>query len=571
MPTIGNSTNGGFDFSLPYYWNIAPNYDATFTPHVYGRRGVMMGGDFRYLTPKSSGEVEARYLPHDRSFANFLAENEAFYPRLQNLSTDRWAVQARDFTSFEPNFSLRVNYQQVSDDYFLQDFSSNLALLTERQLPQEGELRLSTDNWVFSGLLQRYQTIQPINTTPIDYIYQRLPQLYALGSFDNLFLDSQVRIHGQFDNFYWTKDQWYKPEGPRYYLSPSLVVPFEQPWGFLRPNVDLVQNYYEIRHWYGLPQLEQEFTIPRYGVDAGLFFDRDTHFFSQSLIQTLEPHIYYLNVPYRNQTLVPVYDSAYYIFSFDQLFRKNRFSGLDRIGDTNQLSYAMTTRWLSEKTGTEKASLSVGQIRYFRDRGVKLCQSIFAVCVDNPLVLGYLSPTAESSPVASRGVYHFDPRWSATGDYIWDPHTESTNNANVMLRYQSGVNRFFGMGYTYMVQGDITALPYTIPDLGPLHQASLFYAWPHSEHWSSLGTYSYNIAKGYDMVSFLGIQYDTCCWAVRLLGGRSFSNLGPSGGPAYNTNVYLQIQLKGLGSVGNGSPANLIQVNVPGYMDPFYR
>lgn len=571
LPTIGSSNVGGLDMSLPYYWNMAPNYDATITPHVYGRRGLMMGSQFRYLTPYSAGDMSGQFLPNDKAYRSFLQNNEGQYPFLQNASTDRWAVQLNDVTQFSPNLSFKLNFQQVSDDYYLQDFTSNLAVLTERQLVREGELDYATDHWFFRSMLQSYQTLQPINQTPVSDIYQRLPQLLAIGNYDDLPFNANVNIMGQYDNFDWPNHSVAMPRGPRYYLNPMLSTPYNKPWGFVTPSVEMVTNYYDVKNYYGLLNSTYQRAIPRYSLDGGLFFERDQHLFNQAFIQTLEPRLYYLYVPYHDQTPIPVYDSSYLIFNVDQLFRSNRFSGFDRIGDANQLAYALSTRWLDDESGAERASFSVGQIRYFANRRVTLCQNPLGGCTDNPYVLGYLSPLTAASPIASRAMYHFNRNWFSTGDFVWNPNTHATNNGHIDIHYQPQFNQLVGLGYTYMVIGDITQVGNTLPDVDPLHQITLSYAWPFTDKWSSFGAYSYNISKEYEMMSFLGVQYDNCCWAVRFMGGRSFQNLSPEARPQYNNNVYLQIQLKGLGSVGNSDPANTLMTYLPGYVDTFHR
>ena len=285
---------------------------------------------------------------------------------------------------------------------------------------------------------------------------------------------------------------------------------------------------------------------------------------------TLEPRAFYLNVPYHNQTPVPVYDSAYMIFNNDQLFRTNRFSGFDRIGDANQLAYALTSRWLSEDSGQEKASFSVGQIRYFANRQVQLCYQQEGGCVDSPLMLGYESPVAKSSPIASRATYQLSSAWVMSGDYVWDVYTHATNNGNLNFHYQPATNHIVNFGYSYLVDGNLLQMANNGLQNNALHQATIGYAWPITERWSGLGVYSYNISKSYGMMTFVGLQYDNCCWAMRLIGGRTFKSLSPDSiTPQYNNNVYLQILLKGLGSVASSDPGSTISNYLPGYKNMF--
>lgn len=566
MPMVGYSNVGGVDVALPYYWNIAPNYDATIVPHEYSRRGTMIGGDFRFLTGDSTGIASGHYLPKDRAFNEFLVGNVQAYPNLMGTSNDRWSVMFHENTAITSNLLLNINYQQVSDDYYLQDFSTNLAVMTTNQLLRQGNLTYTTPHWQLKGMAQSYQTLHPINQSAIADIYSRLPQLVANGSYSDLPFHANLNLQGQYDYFRWPNDNIMLPQGPRYNLNPILSFPYLKPWGYVTPSVQLVENYYNVHYIGELQSNTFNRTIPRYSIDSGLLFERSTAQYTQ----TLEPRVFYLNVPYHDQTPVPVYETAYMIFNYDQLFRTNRFSGFDRIGDANQLAYALTTRWLSEENGMEKASFSVGQLRYFSDRRVQLCFQQNGSCVDSPLYLGFVSPLAKSSPIASHTMYHVSPKWTVSGDYVWDVYTRATNNGNLNFHYQPADNHIINLGYSYLVSGNILDVAHDPLLNKPLHQATIGYAWPLTERWSGLGAYSYNISEGYSMMTFAGVQYDSCCWALRLMGGRVFKSLSPSTlTPQYNNNGYLQILLKGLGSVANSGPTSTINSYLPGYRDIF--
>ncbi len=570
IPTIGSSNIGGFDVSLPYYMNLAPNFDATFTPHLYSKRGLMLGGEFRYLNQQSFSQLNVQALPQDNAYKHFLAENTHLYPKLQHESTNRWSLHVTNLTRVTPDLRFRLNYQQVSDNYFLQDFSSNFAILTERQLLREAELVYNLPNWTIRGLLQGYQTLQPVNEPRLDDIYKRLPQIAALGNYDDLPWNANLAIESQFDKFVWTKHAALVPEGERFYINPVLSALQSKPWGFINPAIEMVNNYYALHSYHALPRQTLGHAMFRYHVDSGLVFERQAN---ARLTQTLEPRLFYLNVPYYYQTNIPVFDSGYMIFNTDQLFRTNRFSGFDRIGDTHQLSYALTSRFIQDINGVEQANITVGQIYYFNKRRVTLCQKSFGQCQDNPYTLGYLSPNTTWSPVAARLNYQFNPTWHATMDYVWDVNKRATNNAYVDVRYQTAPNKLIGLGYAYLVMGDITDLPATnlSHQVDPLHQITTTFAWPYNDRWSMLGVYNYNLSKHYDMMAVFGVQYDSCCWAFRLLGGRTFQSLSPYAHPQYNNHIYLQIQLKGIGAAGSSAPTSIISTFLPGYVDSFHR
>ncbi len=601
MPLIGYSNIGGMDLGLPYYWNIAPNQDATFLPHLYTKRGFMAGGEYRFLTSNSSGIFNGTFLPHDTAYADFLHENEGANPALQGNSTNRWSFGILESTSFSPNLHFNASIQRVSDDYYLQDFSTNLALITQRQLLQQADLTYTNDHWIVRGMGQGYQTLHPLNESFISNVYSRLPQVMAQGFYYDLPGGAQFDVVGQYDQFRWPSDPWelvptQMPQGPRLHINPALSLPINKSWAYFTPSAEFVENYYQVQNNLydpnnilypavfnqpffrfstdNLNQKNASFNrfIPRFSMDSGLIFERDTHVFGDAFIQTLEPRLFYLYVPYQNQTLIPVYDSGYMIFNFDQLFRTNRFSGFDRIGDANQLSYAVTTRWLNSESGAERANFSIGLISYFSKRKVTLCQSISGNCLDNPLTFGYTPPNVGLSPIATRGVYYINPAWGLTGDYVWDTATRSTNNSNLNVHYQPNPREIINFGYSYLVNGDTTRVR-GINELqnNALHQATFAYAWPLNDQWSSVGVYSHNISKNYSMMSLGGVQYESCCWAMRLLAGRTFQSLDETFQPRYNSNIYFQILLKGLGSVATSDPASILHTFIPGYDDLFHH
>lgn len=574
MPTFGYTNISGYDFSAPYYWNMAPNYDATIVPHVYSLRGLMMGGEFRYLSKYSSGMLVGNFLPNDQAFGKFLNSNKANYPQLDNLSKNRWSAIWRDQSHLGDRIGMKIDYQKISDDYYLQDFSSNLAVMTENQLLRQGELNYHNDHWFLRGMLQNYQTLQPINQSYIAHLYARQPQVFAQGNYDHLPGNTAFQLIGQFDQFQWTGGQL-APQGPRMHVNPQLAMPWRKSWGYLTPSVELMSNFYQLSNVNtSQGTMSYSVAIPRYSADTGLYFDRDLQMFSHGWQQTLEPRAYYLYVPYQNQTVVPAFESAYMIFNTDYLYRPNRFSGYDRIGDTNQVSYSLTSRLLYGETGEEKLSLTVGQISYFANRQLNLCYSADEQgnCQDSPLALGYLSPTAPSSPIASRVTYALIRNLSLVANYTYDPALGETNNGDFNLHFQPAPEKVIHLGYSYLTNGNLITGMSAPAHQSSLNQASVAYAWPFNEKWGSLAIYSYNLSNSYAMLLFGGLQYDNCCWAVRLLGGRTFQSLEPQTlQPQYNNNVYFQVLLKGLGSASNSDPAMTIQSYLPGLYNVFKR
>lgn len=579
MPLFGHSNVNGFDWAWPYYFNLAPNYDATLIPHWYSKRGLMLQGEYRYLSPEAFGVIHANFLPQDRAFKQFLLENQPLYPQLSDLSSNRWSFQIQERRSITERLLFDLNYQKVSDDYYLQHFSNNLSVLTERQLLREGTLSYRAPHWYLQAQVQRYQTLNPINETPILPAYERLPQLlFTMDANHLLPAYLQFNLNGQFDYFHWPNEDMIGPQGARSHINPVLSLELRNTWMETILGGDWVGNRYDLgnrydfrnNNWFTTDQ-SLSLSVPRIYLDQRLFLERSFTWGHQNWHQVLEPRIYYLYVPYQNQAVIPNFDSAYMIFNYDQLFRKNRFSGFDRIGDTNQLSYALSSSWFNDETGVEKASLSLGQIRYFSKRRVQLCQSPTGYCTDSDLILGYLPPLSRYSPFAARATYSLDQAWQILGDYVFSGGEQGFNSVYMNLHYEPAMNHIVNLGYSYLSNGDQTKVAYSQLEDNALNQASLSYAWPLNDHWSSLGGYSYNLSKHYEMLSFLGVQYDSCCWAIRLLGARTFKSLNPVLEPQYNQNFYLQILLKGLGSVASSDPMSTIQSFLPSYQDPFHH
>ena len=569
MPLVGYSSQGGVNLGTPYYLNLAPNYDATITPQLYTKRGVALGGQFRYLTENTHGDIMANILPNDRAFQQFINDNSTQFPQLIGTSNNRYLAAMHSQSQLTPNLNLLIDFQQVSDDYYLQDFSNTLAVITENQLPRQALLSYSGDIWNVSGLVQSYQTLSPINQTPTSNVYRRLPQLLANGNYNELPAGLVLSINSSFDYFQWpVRQQNIIPEGPRYHINPVIQLPINRLWGFLIPSLSVQENYYDLSNYLGRKQTLNR-TITQTSVDAGLFFEREYTGFNYPMTQTLEPRVYYLYVPFRSQNQIPVFDATNFIFTFDQLFRNNRFSGIDRIGDANQLSYALTSRLLTD-SGAEKMVVGLGQIAYFRNRQVQLCQNFLTPCVDSPITtLGYLSPTSKFSPVVGKLIFNFNRSWLFDSSIAFDPSSRRTNNANARFHYEPQKNQILDFGYSYLVNGDLTQVANQASDNNALHQVRGAFASPLNTNWSSLGAIGYNLSKGYGMTYLLGIQYEDCCWATRLVGGRVFTNLNNSTSARFSNSIYLQILLKGLGTIANSDPTTTISTNIPGYRDLF--
>ncbi len=566
IPSLHYTSQSGFDFQLPYYVNLAPNYDLTLKPQYFSLRGLMLGGQFRYLLPWAHGVIEANYLPSDRVFKKFRLANAAVAPSLLNLNNQRYSLKLSQQLLLPFDWRLDIHYQKVSDDYYLQDFTNNMTRLSTNQLEQRLELYKETYHWTYKLLLQGYQTLSPFNQSVVTDIYTRFPALKIYGEYLKLPASMFITFLAQFDNFQWSGAAT-MPEGNRYHLLPTIGINKQYSWGYIKPVFSLHSTYYTLGK-YNLWQ-NQNFTrvVPIVSIDEGLRFER---MLNKTWLQTLEPRLYYLYVPYKAQGQIPIFDSYIFTSSFNQLFRNNRFSGVDRIGDANHLSFAISSRFLSMVTGVQRLRLSVGGQYRFKTEQVSLCQTFGQTnCSLNTDLPGSVSGAKGFAPLQGEMELAMNSKLSLLGNVAWDIARRQNNNALLSFHYQPRQNHIFNIGYGFYRNGDNVLQTTAVDNLSNLHQIRLAYAWSLNNHWQSIGAYSYNFSHRFPMSYLFGMQYDSCCSAVRLLAGRAYLFYTSTGALTYGNNVYIQFVLKGLGGVGTSSPSAVINNFLPNYQDQF--
>jgi LPS-assembly protein len=567
FPTFAYSTSSGGDFSIPYYLNLAPNYDATITPRLITLRGLMLNGQFRYLTQTSEGMVEGSYLPSDRRFKQFKQEN----PAINYGGNDRGSIHLVNHTTINRHWTSNIDVGNVSDDYYFQDFGNNIAVSTKNQVLRQGQIAYSDQYVNFMGMLQNYQTLHPINTTATSDQYSHVPELVFNAQYPDQLGGFNLGLNSQFDNFMWPVKDSGKTIGYRIFAAPTISRPVNRLAGYFTPTATLMLRHYGLKDQPEFMSDDIDSSIPVLSVDSGLFLERNFHLFHSDFTQTFEPRVFYTYVPYRDQSNIPVFDSGYYIFGYDQLFRTNRFSGFDRIGDTNKVSVGLTTRVLNQYTGQEIVSLSVGESIFFSRRKVMLCTK--PGCMDTSQInLGVINPAERVSPIAGKATVHISKNWSARGSLSWNPNTRQLYNGAYYFHYQPIANHIINLGYSFLRNGGGTLPTQTgasSSQVVNLNQINTGFAWPLNNHWSALGAWGYNISHRYPSTYLFGIQYNSCCWAVRAMAGRFFTHLDSSNNPQFHSSVYIQFLFKGLGTVGSGDPRQVLGANVPGYTDMF--
>lgn len=500
-PRFGTSDESGTEIFIPYYWNIAPNYDATITPRFLERRGVQLQNEFRYLTESHSGTLDAEYLPSDNLFGD-----------------DRSLIRLRHKTDFSRQWRGDLLFAEVSDSEYLEDLGDSLAITSITHLERRADLNYDGD---WGSLLTRVQDFQTVDDTIAagSRPYKRLPQLVynspRIQSWWNI--DQQLRSEWvQFD-----RDD--SVTAARLDIQPTLSRRFERSWGFFEPRVKLRHTQYQLDDQAVGIDDSQSRTVPISTLDGGLFFDKPFTLGKRAFVHTLEPRLFYLYVPFRDQDDIPLFDTGVNNFRFGQLFNDNRFSGGDRIGDANQLTLALTSRLINDLNGQELATLAIGQIRHFRDRRV------------TPFSGGAPDTDNTSDFVAQLDINPTNSL-TLTGEWQWDPDNEESVLSAASLKYRPAPGR--GLNLSYRSRGSA------------LEQTDVSFFWPLSRRWRAVGRWNYSLEENQTLESFAGIEYEQCCWRLSFV-RREFINDDDATNDDTNTAFLIQLELKGLTRVGS--------------------
>ena len=587
-PIFGVGNASGVELGIPFYMNIAPNYDATLTPIYYSKRGVMVQGKICYLTPSSHGIFQTAVLPNDKQFSKFqrdAAGNPNFrsqfgFQSLEDSTNNRYYVSWRDNRSLSRHWSSVIDYADVSDAYFFQDFGNIPEEIAINQLLRQVRADYYSAHWHFDAIAQNYKTLNAVNRPPLATLYSVAPELDLNGEYPNAFGFADIFLHSQVVNYqrqFGALDTRQPIDGTRLLLQPGMSLPFSWLWGYFTPSAQVQMRQYDLSNTLPFEPAHRNFAMPIFNVDTGLYFDRDTHIFGHNYLQTLEPRLFYLYVPFQNQNQLPNFDSSFIPFTYDQLFRVNRFSGNDRLGDANQLSYALTTRTVDMNDGYEKFMASVGQILYFHNRRINICtpaSNAFGITpgCSNQInsSIGVTSDTETFSPVAGKISYHFTPIFSINGETAYDFGTKRIITSNEYVQYNPGYNAIVNFGYSYLRNGDIVGVANGAAS-NDLNQLSVSTSWPIFANWSVVGTFNYNISKKRAQTYLAGLSYNSCCWRLRFVVGRLFTALDQNGNAIFRNTFYVQWQLKGLGNIGTNNISDILTSQITGYHDPFKR
>ena len=551
LPTYGLSSNSGFEYAQPYYLNLAPNYDATITPRILSKRGVQLGAEFRYLQPTYNGVMSGTYLQSDRE------TGEA-----------RWLFSSRHNQVLGGGFTADWDINRVSDDDYFRDFSTiGLNEASRTYLPSTGGVNWASRYIQTRVSASKYQTLQDLDA-PILPQYDKLPELslrasrYNWGGFDTEMDVSAIRFsRPKFQG------QRFGQNGDRLTAYPTISFPVVRSSWYVTPKFGVHATQYQGTERFGgnpnaltdpsMYRRSDSRTLPIGSVDAGMTFERDASLFGKSAVQTLEPRLYYLYVPYRDQSRMPVYDTSLADFSFLQAFQENIYSGgWDRISNANQLTAALTTRWLDADTGFERLSLSAAQRLYFADQRVTLPGETPRENVRSDYLVGATAALTDTLSTELAAQYN--------------PYESQVSRVLASTRWRP--QRLTSVTLSYRYQRDPTTNIGFLP-VGQ-NQVSLAFQWPFTNRIYGIGRIDYSLGRDTPNTfvsdpdqynsritqAIAGLEYKgDCCWTGRVV----FQRYAVAA-QQENTALFFQLELNGLGALGT-DPMGLLSRSISGY------
>lgn len=515
-PIIARGDSTGLEFHLPWYWNIRPNADATITPRLMTKRGTQLQSEWRYRNRQGTWILDHEYLK-DRRYGG----------------RSRHFTQLRQNGTFDTNLTSTIVARRVSDKDYLEDLGDSLQVASITHLEQRADINFDQDNVKALIRLQSFQTVDE-DIAAADRPHRRLPQFKLSAHSERLPLG--LRTSFDYEFVYFDKDD--AVTGTRLDMQPRIDWPVVRDAWFFKPSVSQRFTYYALNNTSPDVGRTRSRNLNTITVDSGLFFDRilDEH----GSVQTLEPRLYYLRVPYEDQSDIPIFDSSKFDFNISQLFRDNRFSGADRVADANQISLALTTRIISGLDGREQFRASLGQIYHF----------------DNRLVTLPLRDEIDkrgTSDIVGEVATTLNDNWSGKGSIRWNPDDEITVRSALSLSYQPHADKVINL--THRVVNDDTRDQKT-------EQIDLSAVWRLNPSWRVAGRWNYSLDADRSIESLLGLEYDSCCWALRLAARRYIADNGED----HDTSLYLQLVLRGLAPLGQNYGA-LLENAILGYQD----
>lgn len=517
-PTIGMTSGGGLEISLPYYFNIAPNRDLTLYPKYIAKRGLQLGLKARYLGETYSGQLTAEGIQD------------------QETHTDRYFFRSQHTQNLSPHVQFGWDVSKASDNDYISDFSRTISGSSQRLLTRNAYIAYADNYWNATARVAKYQLLQDVDD-PIQKPYDRAPQLTLMGA-QRDWHGFDVELTTDFTRFENSGTLPYNENrtlvgGDRAYINTSIAYPFIQPGYFITPKLSFDATSYKLNNMdVGQPK-SLDRTVPTASLDMGMRFEREMSLLGHSLTQTLEPRLFYVRTPYRDQSEFPNFDSGNTDFNFAQIFSENRFVGHDRIGDANQVTTGVVSRFI-ESDGEELLRLAFAQRFYFSD----------------PQVL--LDGTAETIKNSKS-----DMLFAASGQVTPQIHLDSAIQYSQTLNKTVRAN--YGVGWEPAPK-KVLNLSYRLDrSVDVLKQIEISGQWPIFQRWYAVGRVNYSIPDHRIAESLAGFEYQADCWVLRFVAQRM-----PTSSTKTSTSFFMQLELTGFSSIGT-SPIDVLTNNISGY------
>ncbi|PHM61961.1 LPS assembly protein LptD [Xenorhabdus ishibashii] len=560
IPNASFSNKEGFQFLLPYYWNIAPNYDATITPHLITMRGLKLDNEFRYLTNAGAGTVALDWIDHDRLYAD---DKRLGKTSLDRDSNNRWLFYWNHSGVLNQVWRFSADYTKVSDPNYFSDFTSQYGSSTDSYATQKFSVGYAQQNWNATLTTKQFQlfTIDDRKRA-----YRSEPQL-DLNYYKNDLGVFDFRTYAQIAKFTSVGNLW--PDATRWHLEPAFNLPLSNGWASINNEFKLMATHYEQdisdEAKKNNPLLEKSVNrvLPVFKSDAKVVFERSMYF-NQGYTQTLEPRVQYLYVPYKNQNNINNFDSSLLQTDYTGLFRDRFYSGLDRISSANQFTTGVTTRIYDEDL-VERFSLSIGQIYYFERPRTEDTESV----LDSKDIIGNKKGTGA---ITWAGDVHWriNDSWGIKGGLQYDNRLDSLTMSNAVMEYRHDADRMLQLNYRFVDRNYIQA---TLKGGAPAYQQGISQigmvaSWPLSDRWAFVGAYYYDTKEKQPASQMVGLQYNTCCWAVSVGYERKITDWRFDSSQ-YDNKWSFNVELRGLSNNHSLGSQKMLQQGILPYQRAF--
>ena len=527
-PLWGQTSKSGFELYTPYYINISPNLDATLASRLLTKRGLQVQGELRYLEDNYSGIANLEYLANDAM-----------------TDQTRYLVRLKHQQNFGSGWNGGYQFEKVSDDTYFSELSTRVTQTSRVNLPQQANIAYSDDVWQFNVMAQRYQSLNQSNP------YERLPQVTLNGKKDWGSFIGDIKTQAvYFDLDDKNNIGLLRPTGSRLSTYPSISFPMTKSYGYITPKIGVHYTQYNLNNTgiinntdlarNGTPYDDNlSRSLPIFSLDSGMTSERDTKVMTRSYTQTLEPRLFYVYVPYRDQSLFPRFDSALADLNVATLFTENQFTGVDRVNNANQVSLALSTRMIDGETGQQRFAATLGQRFYFADQKVGLGIS------------GETFRTDLKSDIVAAATAKLRNKWNIDTAMQYNTNTSTIYRANITARFNPEPGKVLNLTYRYL--DDVNNVNSRID------QINISTQWPMGKGWYALGRWNYSIKDSNIIEGLAGLEYDAGCWQSRVVMQRLYTATAEA-----NYAFFYQLEFGGMASVG-ANPFRILSRNIPGY------